>query len=100
MAFLTLAWNEHSSTFQDYLDPYFKKKPPDCNLYSEEGSKFRIHKELLSQTNFLREILSSAKESCYGGTIGLFLEIHTNNLKSHESTRFLIKIHKCSWQIS
>ena len=81
MALFTLAWNEHSSIFQDCLDPYFKKKSSDCILYSQDGSNFRIHKELLGQTNFLREILSSAKESCYCGMIGLFLEIHTNNLE-------------------
>ena len=28
----------------DYMDPYFKLKPPDCYLYAEDGYKFDIHK--------------------------------------------------------
>ena len=28
----------------EYMDPYFKLKPPDCYLYAEDGYKFDIHK--------------------------------------------------------
>ena len=52
------------TTIEDYLDKYLKKKPPDCILYSEDGTEFHIHKELLGQTDFLRKIISSAKEKC------------------------------------
>ena len=31
----------------DYMDPYFKLKPPDCYLYAEDGYKFDIHKVCL-----------------------------------------------------
>ena len=61
-----LTFKDQSTTIEDYLDVYLKNKSPDCILYSQEGSKFRIHKEIFSQTNFLREILSSAKEQCCG----------------------------------
>ena len=46
---------------RDYLNSYLKTKLSDCILYSEDGAEFEIHKELLSQTKFMREILSSAK---------------------------------------
>ena len=52
------------TAIEDYLDKYLKKKPPDCVLYSEDGTEFKIHKELLGQTDFLRKILSSAKNKC------------------------------------
>ena len=54
------------TVMEDYLDKYLKKKPPDCVLYSEDNTEFQIHKELFGQTDFMREILSSAKEQCCG----------------------------------
>ena len=54
------------ASFESYLDVYLKTKSTDCILYSEDGSKFKVHKELFGQTDFLRNILSSAKEHCCG----------------------------------
>mgnify|MGYP001317327713 FL=1 len=58
-------------SFEDYMDTYLKNKSRDCILYSEDGSKFKVHKELFGQTQFLRKILSSANERCCG-TIEVF----------------------------
>ena len=33
-------------------------------MHSKNGSKFKVHKEMFAQTNFLREMLLSAKECC------------------------------------
>ena len=44
----------------------FNNKEADCILYSEDGHGFRIHKEILSQTEKMRNILSSFKENCCG----------------------------------
>ena len=57
---------EHTSIIEDYMDSYVTKKPADCILYSKDGSQFKIHKELFGQTDFLRKILSSAKDHCCG----------------------------------
>ena len=58
-------YNKHYITAMPaYLDTYLKNKPADCVLYSEDGTEFKIRKELLSQTKFLRKILSSAKDHC------------------------------------
>jgi aspartate carbamoyltransferase regulatory subunit len=46
------------------LNLCLKTKPSNCILYSEDGAKFEIHKELLGQTKFMREILNSAKGHC------------------------------------
>ena len=54
------------ASFEDYIDFYLKNKPTDCILYSDDGSKFKVHKEMFGQTQFLREILSSANERCCG----------------------------------
>ena len=55
---------QQASTIEDYLDSYLKKKPADCLLYSEDGSEFKMHREMLCQTEFMRQILTSAKEQC------------------------------------
>ena len=59
------------TSFENYMDSYLKNKSTDCILYSKDGSKFKVHKELFGQTSFLREILSSTKEHCCG-TIEVF----------------------------
>ena len=56
----------HISMLEDYQELFFTKKMPDCILFSEEGTKFEIHKELLSQTQFLRNILVSVQDQCCG----------------------------------
>ena len=59
-------FGDQISSFENYLDFYLKNKSTDCILYSEDCSKFKVHKELFGQTDFLREILSSTKEQCCG----------------------------------
>ena len=49
----------HNSNLENYM--VLTDKSGDCVLYSEDGSRFSIHKEVFSQTSFLREILYSAK---------------------------------------
>ena len=46
---------------QDNLKSFFDQKETDYILYSEEGDEFKIHKEILGQTQFLRNILKSTK---------------------------------------
>ena len=66
---------------KDYLDVYLKSKPPDCIVYSQDGIEFKIQKEILSQTCFLREILSSAKGHCCG-IIEIFCPCTRNELEN------------------
>jgi hypothetical protein len=62
------------------MDIYLKNKSRDCILYSEVGSKFKVHKELFGQTQFLRKILSSASERCCQ-TMEVFCPCSKNELK-------------------
>ena len=55
---------DHVSAMENDMDFYLKMKPRDCVLYSNDGSKFKIHKEVLGQTKFMRDILKSVKENC------------------------------------
>ena len=64
--FKQLTNDDHMNTIKAYLDVYVKKKSPDCILYSQDGTEFKVHKEVFSQTSFQREILSIAKEHCLG----------------------------------
>ena len=68
----------HISCIEGYLNVHIRQKPSDCFLYSEDGGKFEIHKELFSQTNFLREILSSK-----GGVIQGLLYLDGRNSQKY-----------------
>ena len=59
-----LANRNHINAMKDFCAKYLKNKSTDCILYSNDGSEFKIQKELLGQTSFLREILSSTKYQC------------------------------------
>ena len=66
METIQFKFNDQIASFENYLDFYLKNKSRDCILFSEDGSKFKVHKELFGQTDFLREILSSTKDQCCG----------------------------------
>ena len=36
-----------------FMDVYFKTKPPDCSLYSEDGHEILVHSEVLYQTKWV-----------------------------------------------
>ena len=61
--FKKLIYDDHVNTMKENLDFYTKTKSPDCILYSQDGSKFKVHKEIFCQTSFQRKILSTAKEN-------------------------------------
>ena len=50
--------------FQDaiFLDTFFKNEETDWILYSSEGIKFNIHKEILYQAKMMRSIVSSVDD--------------------------------------
>merc|ERR1712228_1033358 len=51
----------------DYIDlqkSLFKLKQHDCILYSDDGFKINIHKDILCQTKSMQNILLSADNSC------------------------------------
>ena len=67
---ITKKSNHPSDSIKDYMESYLKNKPPDCFLYSEDGTQFKTHKELFGQTKFMREILKSA--NCCGAVEIIF----------------------------
>ena len=52
--------NQTNDYIKDYMGSYLGKKTPDCILHSEDGAEFKIHKELLCQTQFMRKLLEKA----------------------------------------
>ena len=73
-------FGDQISSFENYFDFYLKNKSTDCVLYSEDGGKFKVHKELFGQNDFLREILLSTKEHCCG-TIEVLIPCSKVDLK-------------------
>ena len=41
------------------MDTYFKNTPPDCTLFSKNNDEIWVHKELLFQTKYMRDMLKS-----------------------------------------
>ena len=65
---------DHNLLIENGLDEWVTKKYPDCIIYSNDGSTFKIHKEVFCQTKFMRAILTSAKTiQCQCGTIRVSL---------------------------
>jgi hypothetical protein len=50
--------------FKDWNWLFLNNKEADCILYSEDGHEFRVHKEILSQTETMRSILFGFKDNC------------------------------------
>ena len=59
-AMSTIINKNHNVIIKDYFSSYMKNKSPDCVLYSEDGTEFKIHKEIFCQTKFMREMLKSS----------------------------------------
>ena len=55
-----------SQIFQshDFVESFLKSEEPDCTLYSEEGMKYNIHKEIFYQTQFMRNVFESSNTIC------------------------------------
>ena len=52
--------------YKDWNWLFYNNKEADCILYSEDGHEFRIHKEILSQTEKMRNIMIGFKDNCCG----------------------------------
>jgi len=57
-------YNKEQISLASYMIKYFKQRPPDCTLFSEDNCKILIHKELLYQTQYMRSMIKSASIGC------------------------------------
>ena len=65
--------NEH------FNESLFKLKETDCTLYSDDGIKINIHKEILYHTQFMQNILLSSSNCCRN--IEIFCPCSTQELE-------------------
>ena len=56
--------NEQFFKHDTFMESYLKKEEPDCILYSRDGIKFNIHKEILYQTELMKNILQEQNTVC------------------------------------
>ena len=52
-------YNKEPMVLVRTMDSYFRTTPPDCSLYSQNNYEHPIHKELLYQTKFMRDMVVS-----------------------------------------
>ena len=58
-------YNTEPMVIVSHMDAYFKQKPPDCSFFSQDNFEFPVHKEVLYQTKYLREMTKSVdNNSC------------------------------------
>ena len=50
--------------YTDFLESFFKNKEHDCTLYSSEGMKFSVHKEIFLQSKLMQNTLNDANSCC------------------------------------
>ena len=55
-------YNKEPLVLINAMESYFKSTPPDCSLFCDDNYGILIHKELMYQTKFMREMI---------GTIGI-----------------------------
>ena len=48
----------------EFFQTFLQNKEPSCILYSKEGKKFNIHKEILYQSNLMKNVLISSNNFC------------------------------------
>ena len=54
-----ILYAKESMVLINNMDTYFKNTPPDCTLFSKDNDEIWVHKELLYQTKYLRDMLKS-----------------------------------------
>ena len=55
-------YNKEPLVLISAMESYFKSTPPDCHLFSDDNYGILIHKEVMYQTKFMRELI---------GTVGI-----------------------------
>ena len=65
----------------DLIESFLQNKETDCILYSKEGIKFDIHKEILYQTDLMKNLFSSEHSWCCQ-SIEIFCPCSGNELES------------------
>ena len=52
-------YNKEPLVLINAMESYFKSTPPDCSLFSDDNYGILIHKELMYQTKFMREMIGT-----------------------------------------
>ena len=61
----TILYNKEPLALVNSMESYFKERPPDCSLFSQDNFGIPVHKEVLYQTPFLRRMIRSFNmDSC------------------------------------
>ena len=61
----TILYNKEPHALVNGMESYFKERPPDCSLFSQDNFGIPVHKEVLYQTPFLRRMIQSFNmDSC------------------------------------
>ena len=65
--------DEQTFDHQDFVQSFLQNKEPDCILYSKEGTKFDVHTEILIQSELMKNVLLSEKNSWHYQNIEIYM---------------------------
>ena len=57
-------WTTQIYEHHDFIDSFLQNRGPDCFLYSNDGMKFDIHKEIFYHSEWMRNIFIDTKDTC------------------------------------
>ena len=57
-------WKTQIYEHHDFIDYFLQNREPDCFLYSNDGMKFDIHKEIFYHSEWMRNIFIDTKDTC------------------------------------
>ena len=55
----SVLYKRESQLTLEAMESYFRNKPPDCSLFSEDNLEIKVHKEVLYQTSYMIEMIKS-----------------------------------------
>ena len=61
---IRFTWTTQIYEHHDFIDSFLQNREPDCFLYSNDGMKFDIHKEIFYHSEWMRNIFIDTKDTC------------------------------------
>ena len=51
--------NKEPQLTVENMESYFHQRPPDCSLFSEGNFEIKVHREILYQTPYMRDMIKT-----------------------------------------
>ena len=73
--------DEDMVEYDTFMESFLKNEETDCTLYSKEGVKFNVHKEIFFQSKLMQNLLLDGHSGCYN-KVEIFCPCTENEIES------------------